>query len=124
MQKEEVELAPALIEHFDLLGERLSLPDNLHADEAGEALVHRIDGDRRRFQTIDFFVARQVWPAGEAAERQAVRLLLPGQELPRGGDPLIRNLGRFFTFRVVRLRRWRSNADIGEPVKMWMFARL
>ena len=47
-------------EDVDLLGERLGLADDLHADELGQALVHRIDGDRRGLEAIDLFVARQV----------------------------------------------------------------
>ena len=47
-------------EHVDLLVERLRLADDVHADQPGEALVHRIDGDRRGLQAVHFFVAGQI----------------------------------------------------------------
>ena len=80
VDEEEIVLRPVLFEHVDLLGERLRLADDLHADQPGQALVHRIDGDRGGPQAVDFFVAGQVRLAGEAAQRQAVGLRLAGRE--------------------------------------------
>ena len=48
VDEEEVVVVPILFEHLHLLVERLGLADNIHADQSGQALVHRIDGDRRR----------------------------------------------------------------------------
>ena len=53
-------LRPVLFEQRHLLVERLRLADDVHADQLGEALVHRIDGDRGGLQAVDFFVARQL----------------------------------------------------------------
>ena len=64
-----------------LLVERLRLADDVHADEPREAFVHRVDGDRGGPQAVDFFVARQLRLAGEAAEREAVGFRLAGEQL-------------------------------------------
>ena len=61
VDEEEVVLRPVLFEHVHLLVERLGVADDVHADESGEALVHRIDGDRRGLEAVDFFVAGQDW---------------------------------------------------------------
>ena len=100
VDEEEIVLRPVLFEHVDLLGERLGLADDVHADEAGQAFVHRIDGDGGGLQAVDFFVARQLRLAGEAAERQAVGLLLAGEQFAGLGDELLGDLGRFLAVRV------------------------
>ena len=95
VDEEEIVLAPILLEHVDLLGQRLGLADDFHADQPGQTLVHRIDGDRRGPQTVHFFVRRQLRLLGEAAQRQAVGFRLIGENLSCLGDKLFGDLGRF-----------------------------
>ena len=80
-------------EHGHLLVERLGFADDVHADESGEAFVHRVDGDRGGAQAVDFFVARQLRLAGEAAEREAVGFRLAGEQLARLADEFFGDFG-------------------------------
>ena len=81
--------------------------DDVHADELGEALVHRIDGDRGGLEAVDFFVAWQLRLAGEAAEREAVGFRLAGEQLAGLADELVGDLGRLL---AVGDRRRRGRA--------------
>ena len=47
VQEEEVVLVPDLLQRIDLLGQRGAGVEDVHADEPGQALVHRVDGDAR-----------------------------------------------------------------------------
>ncbi len=59
VHEEEVVVGPVLLQQIDLFVQRGRLANDLHAHQPGQSLVHRVDGDRRSAQPIDFLVGRQ-----------------------------------------------------------------
>src|SRR5262249_248716 len=110
VDEEEVVLRPVFFEHGHLLGERLGFADDVHADEPREAFVHRVDGNRRGTEAVDFFVARQVGLAGDAAESEPVGFWLPFENGARLLDEFGGDLGRLFAVFVGRLGGKRRHA--------------
>jgi hypothetical protein len=96
VDEEEVVLVPVLFENLHLLVERLGMAEDVHADELGEALVHRVDGDRGGAEAVDLFVAGNARLAGDAAEGAAVGLFLGLEEFLRLANEFLEDLrGRF-----------------------------
>ena len=105
VEEEEVVFGPVAFEDVDLLVERLGCTDNVHADEAGKAFVHRIDGDGGGLQSVDFFVGGKLGFFGEAAKGEAVGFFLVGQDFRAWAMNSAWRLRRFFRCRVWRRDR-------------------
>ena len=94
VEEEEVVVLPAGGQGVDLLVEGVGRADQRHADEPGEPLVHRVDGDRRRAEPVELLVARELRLGRESAEHHAVGLRLIGEDPPGLDDELLGHLGR------------------------------
>ena len=88
------------------------LAHQFHADQLGQALVHRIDGDGGGLQPVDVFIARQGGGIGETAHRQPVGLRLALEQLLGLHDELPGDLGRLLAAGVVGLGIQRRHAGL------------
>ena len=83
VEKEKVVVLPVLAQPLDLLRPAAARGQDGHADQAGEAAVHRVDGDRAGAQLIDLGERGHRRPPRDAAQREHVGGMLVGEDRPR-----------------------------------------
>ena len=80
VDEEEIEVVVFGEVPLELLPDGLRPLDLLHADELGQALVHRIDGQARRAELVALLEQGNVRLMGDAAHEKAVGGFLPGDD--------------------------------------------
>ena len=59
VNKKEIVVGPFAFRARLFVQQAFGLADDVHADQSSEPFVHRVDGNRRGLQPVDFFIRRQ-----------------------------------------------------------------
>ena len=80
VEEEQVVVVPVLLEEHDLLVDRGRRADRVHAHQAADAPVHRVDGDGRGPQAVALLDGGQLAVGVEAPQQDGVGLGLLGED--------------------------------------------
>ena len=106
MDEEEIVVVVFLLVRLELLRDRLRTFELRHADELGEALIHRIHGDADGLQLVAVFKERDLRLVGDTAHQEAVGWALLGEHREGGLVEFSDELGGLLLlgrFRIARL---------------------
>ena len=81
VDEEEVVVVPVRLQRLELTGDAFALFEELHAGEAGQALVHRVAGDGGGVEVVGLVEGGEGGVHPEAAYQDRVRGVLVGQDL-------------------------------------------
>src|SRR5829696_70665 len=81
VDKEEVVVVPVRLQRLELTGDAVAFFEELHAGQAGQALVHRVAGDGGGGEVVGLVEGGEGGVHSEAAYQDRVRGVLVGQDL-------------------------------------------